>query len=301
VLAPQRVLFATDGSDCAERARPHAVRLAAHFRAALHVVHVEERAAELTDVIDVREADVLGDLHSLTGAEGPGGEPRRQERRVVHPSAAEGLLAYAAEHDVSLAVLGTHGRRGLRRLVMGSVAETVVRRAPCPVLTVGRGAGSPAAMEAGEFLVPVDFSDTQDRLLAHVRALARAYDLPVTLLHVVDDASWPAAYGLEADAPSPDTVTDRVRDALLESASGLGRQGIDVQVEVRHGHPAATILTAVGERDANLLALGTHGRSGVERVMLGSVAETVIRRAPCPVFTVRSFGRSMGRGSEGAG
>lgn len=287
-----RILFATDGSGCAERARAHAFDLARRFDADLHVLHVEERDVELSDVIDVREADVLADLHLPVPDEPTVPVARIHEHTVVHRSAADGILSYAAEHDTSLIVLGTHGRRGVQRLVLGSVAEEVVRRAPVPLFTVGRGA--PASPPAdGALLVPVDFSDHQDRLLAHARVLAQAYDVSVALLHVVNRTDPPEAYGTDPPLPEPDVLLDRSAQALTKRAAPLRDAGIPVQVDVRHGHPAEEILAVAADLDAALLAIATHGRSGVERMLMGSVAETVIRRAPCPVFTVKSFGRSL--------
>ena len=288
-----RVLFPTDGSDCAEHARRHAHYLADRFEATLHVVHVEEREAELADVIDVREADILTDLHAPQAGTSQVAEPRVQERRVVHPSVADGILSYTAEHDTNLIVMGTHGRGGLRRLVLGSVAEEVVRRAPVPVMTVGRGAKPPEDVEEGTLLVPVDFSERQPRLMAHARELALAYGMTVNLLHVVEDARLPDVYGVATDVPAPTVLTDRTEKGLEEEAEALRSHGIDVRVTVRHGHPAEETIEAAEAEDVDLLAIATHGRAGVERMLMGSVAEKVIRRAPCPVFTVKSFGQSL--------
>ena len=293
MLHLNRVLFPTDGSDCAEHARHHAHYLADRFEATLHIINVEEREAELADVIDVREADILADLHAPQKAAAPVAEPRVQECRVVHPTAANGILSYTAEHDTNLIVMGTHGRSGLRRLVLGSVTEEVVRHAPVPVLTVGRGAKSPERMEGGRLLVPVDFSEQQPRLLAHARELALAYGMSLTLLHVVERTSLPDVYGISMEAPGPGVLTERTEEALEERAEALREHGVDVRVKVRRGHPAEETLDAAEELDADLLAIATHGRSGVKRVLMGSVAEKVIRRAPCPVFTVKSFGQSL--------
>lgn len=289
-----RVLFPTDGSECAEHARHHAHYLADRFEASLHIVHVEGREAELTDVIDVREADVLADLHAPREESPVVAEPRVQERRVVHPSVPDGILSYVAEHDTNLVVMGTHGRGGLRRLVLGSVAEEVVRRAPVPVMTVGRGATPPEDMEAGTVLAPVDFSERQPRLLAHARELAHAYGMTLTLLHVVERVRLPDVYGVAPpETPGPDALAERAEAALDEQADALRERGLSVQVVVRRGHPAEETIEAAKTLDADLLTIATHGRAGVERMLLGSVAEKVIRRAPCPVFTVKSFGQSL--------
>jgi nucleotide-binding universal stress UspA family protein len=287
-----RLLFATDGSDGAERARRYATYLADHFDATLHVVHVEERPADLSDVIEVEESDVLADLHAVDAGASAVAEPRVRERRVVHPSAAEGLLAYATEHDIRLLVLGTHGRRGLRRLVLGSVAEEVVRRADAPVLTVGPGADV-HSLSGGTLVVPVDFSSAQDTLLAHAREWALAHDMDVVLAHAVEVKGVPDVYGLRSDPPAPDALADRARTALRDPADALRERGLDVRVEVRTGPAAPEVLDAAEALGADLLAIATHGRSGLDRVLMGSVAERVLRQAPCPVLTVRPFGRSL--------
>ena len=288
----ERVLFPTDGSDCAERARRFAMAVADRFDAELHVIHVDERDAELSDVIDIKEDDILDQLHLPTDGPAPVAASRVRECRVVHRTAADGILSYAAEHDTALTVMGTHGRRGVQRLLLGSVTEEVVRRAPHPVITVGRGAGLPHDIAGGHLLVPVDFSEHQPRLLAHAREWARAYDMSLTLLHVVSLDERPAPYPPRLSAADPETLRARATEALEEVAAPLRENGVAVDVAVRSGHPADQILDAAADA-ADLLAIATHGRTGLERVLMGSVAETVIRQAPCPVFTVKSFGRSL--------
>lgn len=288
-----RILFATDGSDCAERARAHAFQFADRFKASVHVVHVEERETELTDLIEVREGDVLADLHAVEDGPSRAEEPHVHERRVVHSSVAGGILSYAVEHDIHLIVLGTHGRRGIRRLVLGSVTEEVLRRAPCPVLTVGRGARTETALQGGTLLVPIDFSDHQVRLLAHARELAQVYDMTLILFHAIELEGLPDVYGVYNDPPEPDALTDQTTDVLEEWAETPREKGVETKVVVRNGHPPAEILSATEEFDCDLLAIATHGRSGVDRILMGSVTEKVLRRAPCPVFTVKSVGTSL--------
>ena len=289
-----RILFPTDGSDCAERARRHALYLADQFDASLHVIQVEERDLELTDVVDITEADLLADLHGGMGGGTPVlAEPRIQENTVAYPSVAGGILTYAVEHDVDLVVIGTHGRRGVRRFVLGSVAEEVVRKAESPVITVGRGAVSPEAMEGGTMLVPVDFSEHRTRLLAHAREIAPVYGMSVEVLHVVQVKGFPDAYGVYDSPPDPDTLGERAKEALEEDVEPLRDAGIEVTIDVRSGHPAEEILTVAEDNEAAFITIATHGRTGMDRMLMGSVAEKVLRQAPCPVCTVKSFGRSL--------
>ena len=293
MIHTDRILFPTDGSECAERARRHALHLADHFDASLHVIRVEERAVDLADVVEVTEADLLPDLHGTSVADSPHlAEARVQERTVGHSSVAGGILAYTVEHDMNLVVLGSHGRRGLRRLVLGSVAEEVVRKAPCPVVTVGRGTLAPDARTDGTMLVPVDFSEQRFRLLAHARELAPVYGMDVRVVHVVEVEGVPDAYGTYDSPPDPGRLAERARAALDEELDPLRDVGINVSVDVRTGHPANEVLTEAEDCRAAYIMVATHGRTGLERMLMGSVAEKIIRQAPCAVYTVNAFGRS---------
>lgn len=294
MISVDRILFPTDGSDCAEHARRHATHLADHFDTTLHVIHVEKQDVELADVVEIEDADLLADLHGvLRGESSRLAESRVQEHAVTHPSAAAGILTYGVEHDVDLVVLGTHGHRGVRRLMLGSVAEEVVRKAPSPVVTVGRGAVAPEAMVGGTMLVPVDFSEHRTRLLAHAREIASVYGMDVTVLHVVEVTGVPDAYGVYSSLPDAGKLGDRAQEVLDEEAEPLRAEGIDVSVMAESGQPAERALAVAEEREAAFIMIATHGRTGLERMLMGSVAEKVIRQAPCPVCTVKSFGQSL--------
>ena len=294
MMSVDRILFPTDGSDAAGHARRHAQYLADHFDATLHVVHVTERDDKAsTDVLGVEAAEVLEDLHSIQTAALSLPVARVRERSVVSSTATGGILNYVVQYDIDLVVMGTHGRRGVRRLLLGSVAEEVVRKAPCPVVTVGRGAVPPERMEAGTLLLPVDFSEQRFRLLEHARELVPLYDMELTVLHVVQVRGLPDAYGRPARESDSGLLADRAQTVLDEEVESLRESGFNVNIEVRTGPAAATILDMAAETEAALILIATHGRTGLERMLMGSVAETVIRQAPCPVFAVKSFGRSL--------
>ena len=295
MLRLDRILFPTDGSESAEAARRHASFLADRHHARLHILHVEEREADWEDVIDISEADVLANLH-MDGEIADVGVPQVEEHTLAHPSAAEGILSYAAEQDIDLVVMGTNGRRGVRRLVMGSVAEEVVREAECPVLTiVARSSEEEEAVAAGVdwILVPVDFSDQTDSLLAHAREVALAYDAGIDLVHVIQPVSLPTAYGSAPIDFDPEQVQEEAHTTIENRADRLREAGVRVETETRIGHPAEEILRMAESTRPDLIAIATHGRTGVRRLLLGSVAEKVVRMAPVPVFTVKSYGRTL--------
>lgn len=315
MLTIDRILLPTDGSTCAEWARTEAQFLANQHGATLHVLHVDVRDTELSDVIEVRDADVLADLHRIDAAWEEEDaiavpEPQVVQHTLAHPSAAGGILSYAVEHDVDLVVMGTHGRRGLQRVLLGSVAERVIRQSHSPVLAVRAPAGhaesdeSDAARpmlygQSDRVLVPVDFSAPTSGLVAHARAIALAYDTGIDLLFVVEPVALPPAYGT---GPEPlgidvDALVDTAQDRLDAVAEVLRGDGLDVRATVRVGDPPTQIVDAARE-GIGLIAIATHGRSGVRRILLGSVAERVLRHAPCPVFVVKSFGKSIATPSD---
>lgn len=292
MLQINRILFPTDGSPCAEQARERAVHLAERYDAELHVLHVVEERTNtldnLSELVEIREEDILADLRiPIPQAE----EERIQKETVTHPSAAGGILEYADAHDIDLIVMGTHGRRGVERLLMGSVAEEVVRLAECPVFTVC--ATRHAEGTGGSILVPVDFSEHTDTLIQHAMALAEAFDAGLDLLHVVEEVRTPAVYGVESRRLDLDTVKQRTRAALDDYAAAAREQGIAADVHVRMGHPAHAILRFIDEQGVQMVTIATHGRTGLQRLLMGSVAEKVVRMASCPVFTVKSYGKSI--------
>jgi nucleotide-binding universal stress UspA family protein len=142
-------------------------------------------------------------------------------------------------------------------------------------------------------LAPVDLSEQSDLVLKHAAALADAYAAPLDLLHVVEEAAYPSAYGLDPMSPSLPNVQDRAREALETLAGRLDLRTDPVNIHVLAGNAARDIVEFAEEQEADLIVMATHGRTGLERFLIGSVAEKVVRRAPCPVFTLKSFGKSL--------
>ena len=299
-----RILVPTDFSTTSDHALEYARRLAESFGASLHLAHAFEDpyttaafAAELYTPLPIfmRDQGVL-DAEARLSERLPQ-EDRRRFRgtaEVVTGSPARAIGGYAAALGADLIVMGTHGRGGMAHLLLGSVAEQVVRTSPCAVLTIRE----PAAGPVQRILVPTDFSETADAALGDARLLAARLGAALRLLHVVDDpflAEGLAAEAYIAEAPA-------MRTALLEDAKGrlahrvawCQSPGADAEgtrvpasAEVLFGRGAKTIAEYAAQRGTDLIVMGTHGRSGLAHLLLGSVAERLIRTAPCPVLTVR--------------
>ena len=280
----ETILVATDGSDGAAAAAAVARAISARLDASLHGVAVVDEP-ELPDhareaIDDHRLEEARSHLAAFASA-GDGDV----ETAVLHTGAAvhETIIAYADEIGADCIVMGTAGRTGVRRLAFGSVAERTVRAAPIPVVVV------PPTVAAGpieEILVPTDGSDGAQSALDHAVEIAERFAAGLHLLHVVDLS----AFGLSAGMEDLYAGLERVGEAALEEARSTADDGDvrKVEASLMSGRVDRAIREYVDDRDIDLLVMGTHGRSGLERFWLGSTTERVIRRSSVPVVTIKS-------------
>ena len=291
MLTIRRILFPTDFSDGAARAFPQAAHLADWHDAELHIVHVAGPQDEADTALPVSQ-DTLQEWLGQPSGSFSLDTLSIVQHQVESDAPPERLVAYTEDQDIDLVVMGTHGRRGIRRMILGSVTEEVLRKASCPVLTVRSDAEEAPKQAIRRILVPVDFSEASEIAVQHAKEIAQTYGAEIDLLHVVEEVVYPSAYGVEPPyVPSQDVVA-RVEKAL----GSMAREDIGyehVQVSARIGYAPLTILDYVESNDIDLIVLATHGRTGLDRMLLGSVAERVIRRAPTPVFIVKPDQKSL--------
>jgi nucleotide-binding universal stress UspA family protein len=204
------------------------------------------------------------------------------EYRVGDGVPVEEVLRAADESGADLLALGTHGRTGLGRLLAGSVAEAILRRAHCPVLALhAREGARPEADAVRLILHPTDFSDRAEAALVVARALARDHGARLVLLHVEP---------IEVLEGAMVPVDPR---AYLEPMAELRAkvEGPDLkhppESRCEQGDPANEIVRVAADLGCDLIVLGTHGRGGLGRLLMGSVAEEVLRRATCPTLIVK--------------
>lgn len=293
------ILVPTDLSKCAAEALRHAAYLADWHAADLHVINVASRSMHqfeaMMDGFPMEEADLDALLQPDDGSERHlphAADLSITQTQIEHVSAPVAIKEYTESNDVDLVVMGTHGRRGTSRLLMGSVAEDVVRTAPCPVLTVREGTTVAPGQAIRRIMVPIDFSGPSQLALDHAKELAMTYGAEIHLLHVVEEVALPGAYGMEPISfvvPEIIQSTEKALAEMVEEEIGYEH----VRVESVAGYPATTILDYIDEHAIDLVAIATHGRTGLDRLLLGSVAEKVVRRAACPVFTVKAHGKSL--------
>lgn len=302
------ILFPTDFSSVAEGAFAHAAHLALRYDATIHVFNVVASSEEETNnpMDFLPEQPVGEDEVSEAAAHRVEVKTATQEEGTVSiiyaqtdsTSPAKAITEHAAEHDVDLVVMGTHGRTAVDRLLSGSVAEQVVREAPCPVFTVLGREEDTAGPSIRRVLAPVDLSEQSSLVVDHAAVLSQTYDAPLDLLHVVEEAAYPTVYGIDPLTPSHPDVQSRAREALETLAGQIDMDVDAVKLYVLSGYAARDIVDFAEKQDTDLIVMATHGRTGLERFFIGSVAEKVVRRAPCPVFTLKSFGKSLVPGTE---
>jgi len=193
----------------------------------------------------------------------------RAESCLGDPAAA--IVAHAISDRADLIAMTTHGRSGLRRLLMGSVTEKVLRQAPLPLITCRSG----GRMEGWAHVVALDGSPRAESILDDVLPLTRLLGATLHLLHVRTGPSDPPAAGY-----------------LQRIARHCAGDGVEVTTAVREGPAIREILRYAEEVRAGLVALATHGRTGLDRALMGSVAEEILRKSTCPLLLRREVRRS---------
>jgi nucleotide-binding universal stress UspA family protein len=289
-----RVLVGIDFSPESDTALSHAVVLARHIGAQIALAHViplptdliEDSAydplfranilsAELTAERRVDAKSVLMDVTGRCRELGVDCEPL-----VIDDNPSDGLARAAEQAGAGLIVVGTHGRTGIKRILLGSVAERTVRLAACHTL-VARG---PIDPERGyrRILVATDFSPHAESALDVALAIGHQ-DAPIEVIHCWQPPVLPAGLPVEPVRSDLERRVDQAGTALLERRTGT-RPIRFLPVE---SAPSDGIRSRVEETGADLIVVGSHGRRGVRRWLLGSIAETTVRHAPCSVLVVR--------------
>ncbi len=285
---PQRfrtILVATDFSKTATAALKWATEVARGHGARIEVIHAVEAVSMQSMPVALQEELT----RSLTLLE----ETVRQagvevSSRFEHGKPWEVITEAERERQADLIVIGSRGQTAYAPPLLGSRADRVLRTAVAPVLTVHPGdAGRETTIRT--VLVATDFSE--EAALATSCAVRFARALPprprIVLLHAWQPlVQYEYAWSGVPINPADDAI-DQAETLLASAAAALAGDDVDVETTLRQGYPAHVIENEARALGADLIALGTHGRSGLKRMLLGSVAERVLHHAPCPVLTVR--------------
>lgn len=303
------LLVPLDGSAFAEQALPFALSIARRAGATVNLLRVHVPYAYMsadsvtpwsyqwdTEIMEHERAYLDGITKRLATV----GSVPVTSKCLEGPVVAEALQHHATAMAADLIVMTTHGRGPLSRFWLGSVADELVRRATRPILLV-RPQESAADLAADRMLkhilIPLDGSTLSEQVLEPALALGSLMQAEYTLLHVyglstdpaLDPMTYPLAGGGEPPIERMRADTESYLAQVVERLKGKGFR-VQTQVAQRH-HPASAILDAAQSLGVDLIALETHGRRGLTRLLLGSVADKVIRGASVPMFVHRSAGQ----------
>lgn len=294
-MAYRSVLVPVDFSEYSETAFRYALSFAKQTGARLSLVHVSTAlhfsrtelygdSPELNDALRAHVQRLQRQISRYVG------EANREDVPVDYAileadDVVGKLLAYLDEHSYDLLIMGTHGRTGLKHLMMGSIAEKMVRQSPVPVLTLHKCAGD---CRVHKILVPVDFSAHSLAAIENAIDLARRLEGSVMLLHVIERVIYPAFYP-EGYTPVID-FEPQLHQRIMNKLDHLvdDYPGVSVDARISAGRPSDEIVEHARSHDADLIVMATRGLSGLEHLLVGSTTERVLRRSEVPVLAFRS-------------
>jgi nucleotide-binding universal stress UspA family protein len=301
----RRILVPVDFSTQGSQALRYGCALARQAGADVYLLHVVQdfpspgvddrgmtarAAADFLDEVEEGAVEALSHVPSPTVSRGV-----TVFRRTIIGSPWEEIVAFAKSNDIDLICVGTHGRSGFKRMVLGSVAEKVVQHADCDVLVVRTPEREfihqdQESVALRRILVPTDFSDSSRLAIDEGSRWASQFQAELDLLHVVEDNSPSVAQMNLAHPVFQSYYHDLVRtgEQQLNEVGTSGLPAESVRRKVVVGDPIDKINDYAAEHTIDLIVMGTHGRRGPSHWMMGSVAERVVRSAPCPVLVVRS-------------
>ncbi len=288
----KRILVPLDGSELAEVVLPYAEGLAAGLGSELTLIHI--CASEKADDYHAHEVYIQEMAEKIRGRSEAEGIKVHSAHLVGHT--AEQIVDYAETEKVGLIVMATHGRSGIRRWVLGDVASKVVRATNRPVALIRAEGGRPDVRETGvvrKALVPLDGSKESEAIIPHIEELGSTLKAEVVLLHVMSPTYF--VYSIPGETVQmPFTPEDMERfkekaEHYLETViAALKNRGINVKAEVSVGAAADEIIRFADEIQADIVAMSTHGRSGISRWAFGSTADKVLHAGNTPVLLVRT-------------
>lgn len=295
MLEIKLIVCPVDFSEFSTRAYRHALSVAEHYRAKLVAQHVVELSRYPYAEYGACEGDYAGFERALR----EGGEEQLREflktqshdqiqpEGVVQQGAApDCILSYAQKHKADLIVMGTHGRRGYDRLVLGSVTNRVMRMAKCPVLAVCKAQHQASPGEPQEqhhvhqlrrILFCTDFSENSEKALHYALSAAAEYNAELTLLHVLEDV--PNA----AKTEEAITTASRRLDKLIPTEE---RKALKIKTAVRIGKPYLQIIELAQEEQMDLVTMAVRGRGALDLAVFGSTTHRVLQLGPCPVLAI---------------
>ncbi len=292
------ILFATDFSPCSAPAFRYAVEWAKVFDAQLTLFHgislqpgVDIDAGIAQRYLDEQRNVAEEHLKQLLN---------KAHQKIPHAAlemrtglASAQICEVAQEHNADLIITGTHGWTGFNRVIFGSIAERVIQRAPCPVLSIpDRSPGETTdlhtlSLQPRQIVLPMDFSDCSMDAYEYAVQIAKWFDASLTLVYAIEPLSYSLDFSLTH--PLEDKATrKKIEQRLKGLTTVLIEQGLTARYELVDKPSMDAILKASASQEADLVVMGTHGRKGLPRLILGSTTAKVLQHSAYPILTVKS-------------
>ena len=295
----ERILVPIDFSRESLKSIPYALAISRQFGADVHLLHVLDTSQYLSPSLMSLTAVVRAEWNERLKARLKKLASRYRTGGLLHVlEPAEGVaykeICSAARHlGADLILVATHGYTGFRRAFLGSTAERIVQHSSCPVLIVRHrrltwaarnGHRADTAFTLNKILVPTDLSDCAKVAFTYAVDLAREFHAQLSLVHVINPNAYP--FGDEfAALHAAQLIREASRAARKKMGEMLAKTGVRYTARVEHGLPAREICAAA-KRDVDLIVTSTHGRTGLGHVLIGSVAEHIVRCAHCPILVI---------------
>ncbi len=302
MLTLTRILCPTDFSEVSTKAEAYATSLARYYGAALHLLHVDPPTPVMAPYgempVDVRlfEDQRQQAEHDLAAA-----RDRARAAGVAADASIRGgypareVLDVADREHSDLIVLGTHGRGGFEHLLLGSVAEKVMRKAPCPVMVVPAQAATASDARFSRILCPIDGSASSADAVSYAVSLARETNGHLTLLYVVEPVPPVGEFGPLDTEDLRRSGEQHAKAALQAAVTPEVRAWCDIEEVVAFGKASERILHTATSHNADVIVMGVRGRGAIDLMAFGSTTNDVIRRATCPVLAVHPHAKDHRR------
>jgi nucleotide-binding universal stress UspA family protein len=293
----KNILCATDFSDFSNHTISYGVALAKEFEAKLFVSHVIDLSS--VAIYGEFQLDPIGQQNRIMEdadaqlKELTGDQPISWEPLITVGKPSDEISRAVEEKDIDLVITATRGRSGLKRIILGSVTERLMRTLTCPLLVVNspeHNLVSPADQEIRlkKILVGCDFSPDSGQAIKHALSLAQEFEAELHLAHVIEPPTQPDLH--KEDSPVSEEIQQDYRDLLIQKLKEMvpaeARYWCTPQTGLLEGQPYEEIVAYAESKDIDMIVLGVRGHGLVKTLFLGSTTDRVVRRSPCPVLSV---------------
>jgi nucleotide-binding universal stress UspA family protein len=301
MISVNKVLVPVDFSDASRKAVTYGLTLAGQFKASLILAHIVPESSALLYAIPTQLLEIEKEQYAKAAAEIRNLVPTEYAAKVNLQTIVktgnieQELLGIVRDESIDVVVMGTHGRRRLSRWFIGSVTEHMLRHVPVPVLTVSHVESEKHAIglaALNRILYATDLSESSSIGLKYATELARGAGAGLTVMHVVDDEDrmlWGPAVIARLDRTK---LAAELRQKLDDFVKQEKAPGVEIETLIVEGKPFRKILEIAENRNIDVIVLNLQSKSMVERALLGSTAERVVRLARMPVLSIPVVGRT---------